>query len=145
MQQPEIEMRLGVADLMARYQRLADTGKVEQLSELFLEDAVYESNTRRCEGREAILAFFRDVGKGFIDSDALPARHHLSSILVEPQPDGTAETYACFAWIGTKGLDHWGTYRDIAVQVDGSWRFRRRRAICEGHVPGSPVEQILGI
>ncbi|ETB35485.1 hypothetical protein N602_26785 [Mycobacterium avium subsp. hominissuis 10-5606] len=33
----------------------------------------------------------------------------------------------------------------MVVFSDGQWRSVRRRAVVEGYVPGSPVENLLGI
>ncbi|MGH3642744.1 MAG: nuclear transport factor 2 family protein [Mycobacterium sp.] len=84
-----------------------------------------------------MLAFFRHTAGRFRDADFLPARHHLSSIYVESRPDGSAKAYSCFQFIGTRGLDHWGTYRDVAVETDDGWRFAHRRVVTEGFAPGS--------
>ena len=138
-------VRVGVGHLLASYQYLADTGKVERLAQLFAPDGVLEIGSESHAGAEDVLAFFRSAGASFVAADLLPARHHLSSIYVEPQSDGSAKTYACFQFIGTRGLDHWGTYRDVAVpassdaQDGGGWRFRHRRVIVEGFSPGSSL------
>ncbi len=145
MNESEVAIRLGVADLMARYQRLADSGRLEELSELFTEESVLQTNTQRHLGRRQVLQFFRDTADAWAGSQCLPARHHLSSILVEPGPDGTASTYACFQWVGTRGLDHWGTYRDKVVLFDGQWRFAVRKVFVEGHVADSPAVALLGL
>jgi hypothetical protein len=138
--------RIGVADLMATYQFLVDAGKIRQAAALFAADGVFESELGEFVGPEGVLEFFSRTKDGFIAADFMPARHHLSSIRVEPRPDGTAVTYACFQFIGARGLDHWGTYRDVVVeQADGRWLFARRRATVEGYVAGSPVPGILGL
>jgi hypothetical protein len=81
----------------------------------------------RWVGPDGVLELFRRASAQFADADFLPARHHLSSIYAEPMPDGSAKTYACFQFIGLRGLDHRGTYRDVAVPVqngtDDGWRF----------------------
>jgi len=135
----ELRVRVGVTHLLTTYQYLADTGKVERLAQLFAPDGVLEIGGARHTGVDGVLALFRDTGARFADADFLPARHHLSTIYVEPQPDGSAKTYACFQFIGTRGLDHWGTYRDVVVPTeDGAgWRFAHRRVITEGFAPGS--------
>ncbi|HVW39910.1 MAG TPA: nuclear transport factor 2 family protein [Amycolatopsis sp.] len=145
MDSAEQRVRLGVADLLARYQFLADSGKIRQLAELFLPDAVFESNSGSFTGPEGVLGFFSDTKERFIAANFGPARHHLSSIYVDPRPDGGACTYACFQYIGTRGLDHWGTYRDEVVETGEGWRFARRRATVEGCVPDSPVVGLLGL
>jgi hypothetical protein len=136
-----LRVRIGVTHLLTTYQYLADTGKVERLAELFAPDGVLEIGDDRYTGVDGVLGLFRDTSGQFADADFLPARHHLSSIYVEPQPDGSAKAYSCFQFIGTRGLDHWGTYRDVVVPFkDGTedgWRFAHRRVIIEGFAPGS--------
>jgi hypothetical protein len=136
------EIQVGVTALMTTYQYLADTGKVERLAQLFVPDGVLDIGTEKFTGPDEILGLFTRTSGQFVDADFLPARHHLSSIYVEPQPDGTAKTYACFQFIGTRGLDHWGTYRDVVVPTDANgWRFKQRRVIVEGYAPGSHLAQ----
>ncbi|GAA2533992.1 nuclear transport factor 2 family protein [Mycolicibacterium diernhoferi] len=133
----ELRIRVGVGHLMASYQYLADTGKVERLAQLFAPDGVLEIGDEKWVGPEAILAMFVDTAQRFTAADFLPARHHLSSIYIEPRPDGSARTYACFQFIGTRGLDHWGTYRDTAIPGPDGWLFAHRRVITEGFAAGS--------
>jgi hypothetical protein len=130
-------IRVGVTDLLTNYQYLADTGKVERLAQLFAPDGVLEIGGDTYVGVDGVLGLFRSTSERFTDPDFLPARHHLSSIYVEPLPDGSAKAYSCFQFIGTRGLDHWGTYRDVATQTDDGWRFEHRRVITEGFAPGS--------
>lgn len=132
MDDAELRLRVGVTHLMSSYQYFADTGRIESLAGLFLPDGVLELDGISHRGADDILAFFLSTAGRFADVDFLPARHHLSSIYVEPLPDGSAKTYACFQFIGTHGLDHWGTYRDVAVERAAGWRFQRRRVITEG-------------
>ncbi|MCW2526892.1 MAG: hypothetical protein JWM76_1752 [Pseudonocardiales bacterium] len=145
MNSDEQAIRLGAGHLLATYQYLADAGKIRQLSELFTTDAVFENNTGKHVGPSGVLNFFQSTKGGFINAGFMPARHYLSSIYIEPQAGGGASTYACFQFLGTRGLDHWGTYRDEVVERDGTWMFQRRRAIVEGCVPDSPVIDLLGL
>jgi hypothetical protein len=133
-----LRVRAGVTHLLTTYQYLADTGKVERLAQLFAPDGVLQIGADSYTGVDGVLALFRDTSGRFAEADFLPARHHLSSIYVEPQPDGSAKSYACFQFIGTRGLDHWGTYRDVVVPASGDgWRFKHRRVITDGFAPGS--------
>jgi len=141
----ELRTRVGAGDLLATYQFLADSGKTRELSELFLPNAVFKSNTEELVGPDAIFDFFRRTAGAFVSAGLLPARHHLSSVHIEPRADGSAATYACFQLVGSSGLDHWGIYRDEVVRTDGGWRFARRKVKVEGHVPGSPVVGLLGL
>jgi hypothetical protein len=140
----ELRTHVGAADLLARYQFLADSGRTRELSELFLPDAVYKTNTEELVGREAIFDFFSRTAASFTSAGFLPARHHLSSVYIEPRSDGAA-TYACFQLVGSAGVDHWGTYGDEVVSTGDGWRFARRKVKVEGHVPDSPVVGLLGL
>ncbi|HYO00429.1 MAG TPA: nuclear transport factor 2 family protein [Mycobacterium sp.] len=137
----DLLIRVGVTHLLTTYQYLADTGKAKRPAQLFAPDGVLEIGVDRHTGVDGVLALFRHTSGRFVDADFLPARHHLSSIYVEAQPDGSAKAYSCFQFIGTRGLDHWGTYRDVVVPAfdgnDGGWRFAHRRVIVEGVSPGS--------
>jgi hypothetical protein len=141
----ELQTRISASHLMARYQFLADSGRIGQLSQLFAADAVMETNNGSYVGPDGILGFFASVKDTFIAAGFTPARHYLSSIYVEPTSPQTATTYACFQFVGTRGLDHWGTYTDEVALDNGTWQFTRRRAFVEGCIPGSPAETLLGI
>lgn len=145
MDNEELRTRIGVAHVMATYQFLADAGKIRQLSELFAPDAVFETDSARFVGPDGVLGFFAQTKDAFLAADFLPARHHLSSVYVDPRPDGSASTYACFQFVGSRGLDHWGTYRDEIAPGGGGWHFIRRRVTVEGYVPQSPVPALLGL
>ena len=145
MNDQEVRTRLGVADLLARYQFLVDAGKVRQVAQLFTEDAVFANNTAEVVGPDGVLGFFMATKDSFLSAGFLPGRHHLSTVLVQPREDGSASTYACFQFVGTRGLDHWGTYRDEVVPVGDGYAFARREATIEGCVPGSPVLSLLGL
>jgi hypothetical protein len=145
MDSTELHTRVGVAELLATYQYLADSGRTRELSDLFLRDAIYRANARELVGRQAILEFFGRAANAFVSADILPARHHLTSVYIEPRSATTADTYACFQLVGSGGLDHWGTYRDELVQTADGWRFARRQAKVEGHIRGSAVIDLLGL
>jgi hypothetical protein len=145
METSELRTRVGASNLLATYQFLADSGKTRELSELFLSDAVFRTNNEECVGPYAIFDFFQRTAGAFMSADFFPARHHLSSVYIEPRTDGSAATYACFQLVGSRGLDHWGTYRDEVVPTDDGWRFARRKVKVEGHSPGSPVVGLLGL
>jgi hypothetical protein len=141
----ELCTRVGAADLMATYQFLADSGKIRQLAELFAPDGVLETDNGRFVGPEQILGFFAEVKDSFIAARFAPARHHLSSVYVDARQDGHAATYACFQFVGSRGLDHWGTYRDEVAPVGDGWLFTHRRVTVEGCVTESPVRAMLGL
>ena len=144
MDDTELRTRVGVADLLASYQYFVDAGKIRTVSQLFTEDAVFKNDAEEHVGPDGVLAFFMSVKDSFINSGVMPGRHYLSSIRVDPRPDGSASTYSCFQFIGSRGLDHWGTYRDEVVPVGDGWKFQRREAMLDGYAAGSPVI-VLGL
>lgn len=137
MNDDQLRLHVGVGNLLTTYQYLADTGRLERLAGLFAPDGILQIGEEQWTGPDAILRMLRDTAHRFAEADFLPARHHLSSIHVEPRPDGSVDTYACFQFIGTHGLDHWGTYRDVVIPGPDGWRFGHRRVITEGFAPGS--------
>jgi hypothetical protein len=106
---------------------LAVAGKIRQLSDLYGPDAVFETNNARFVGPDGVFGFFTQTKDVLLGTDFLPARHHLSSVYLDPRPDVGASTYACFQFVAAHGLDNWGTHRDEVVPIDESWRFTRRR------------------
>lgn len=145
MEEIEVRTRVGANDLLARYQFLVDSGKTRELSELFLPDAIYRTNNEELVGQEAIFDFFRRTADAFSSAAFLPARHRLSSVYIQPRPDSSAATYACFQLVGSAGLNHWGTYRDEVVRTNDGWRFARRKVKLEGYIADSPVIGLLGL
>lgn len=144
MDDAEMRTRIGVADLLATYQWRVDAGRIEEAAALFAADGVLSNGVEDAVGPEGVLEFFGRSKDGFLAADFLPARHHLSSIRIEPRADGTVRASSCFQYIGSRGLDHWGTYRDEVVEIDGRWLFARRRITVEGYVAGSPVPGMQG-
>ncbi|MHB8464688.1 MAG: nuclear transport factor 2 family protein [Acidimicrobiales bacterium] len=142
----EVEARLAITDLVARYTRTGDTGRESEFADLFGDDGVFEINGGRSgRGKREIEALMREVKTAFAKAPAafFPARHHVSSLTIEfPDPDhATGRCY--FVLIGGWGPDHWGVYRDRYERRDGRWWFAYRRAVMEGALPTSPMAFLL--
>ena len=81
----EIEARESVRDLVARYNANGDSGRIEQMVELFAEDAVMLIPPEgEYVGREAIRDFFGSIAKGTKDevqrnSDAVRFIRHYTA------------------------------------------------------------------
>ena len=135
MELSEIEARLAIQDLLARYLKWADSGRTEEFIGLFTEDCVYHLPDQVCRGRAAVAAFFEGTKRGFAEQHkGGRIRHHTSSIVVEPLGPAEAKTSAYFMAVGPHGPDHWGTYRDRVVKVGNQWLFAERRVNVEGQV-----------
>jgi hypothetical protein len=135
----ELMAREMIRETIVRYAHLADRGRIDELVELFLEDATLEAgDAAPARGRAEIRAFFLGTGKRLAAATTRPLlRHHVSNILVvlEGREAATAESY--FLAVTERGPDHWGRYRDRLVARDGRWLFQHRRARADGYAPRS--------
>lgn len=137
--------RDGIRDLVARYNSYGDSGRFDQLVELFTADAVMDL-TRDDEplifrGREEIKSIFTGVRDRIQEEPDHPSgsyiRHFTSTHRIDLIQPGRAEGRAYFAVLMDHGLDHWGRYQDRYVRQGGLWRFEHRRVITEGWVAAS--------
>ena len=133
--------REAVRDLVARYNANADSGRFDQVVELFAPDAVLEIAPDQVhEGRAAIEAMFRDVRERVIASAPSGVRphlrHHTATLQIDVDGPDHATSRCYFAVLMPHGLDHWGRYVDEFVRIDGAWRFARRRVTTDGRREG---------
>ncbi len=135
----ELAAREMVRDTILRYAHLADRGQIDELAELFVEEATLEAgNAPAACGRDAIRAFFRATGARLAAATSRPLlRHHVSNVLVTLDGRDAASAESYFLAVTERGLDHWGRYRDRLVARDGRWLFQHRRARADGYAPGS--------
>lgn len=140
----ELIAREAVRDLVARYNANADSGRFDEVIELFAPDAVMEIPGVRHEGRDAIATMFRSVRERVVDSAPEGVRPHLrhftATLQIDVDDAEHAHSRCYFAVLMPHGLDHWGRYVDDFVRIDGQWRFARRRVDTEGHAVGSVFE-----
>ena len=134
----EVVAREGIRDLVARYNSNGDSGRFEQLIELFAADAVMELPTRVCNGHDEILSIFTGV-RDRLGTDAAPAyvRHYTATHQIDLVDESRATGRCYYAVLTPAGLDHWGRYVDEYRAVDGRWRFASRRVTIDGAVDGS--------
>jgi len=110
-----------VADLLHRYARAIDTGRLEEFDQVFLPDATMDFGPRGVrEGREAIRAFIREALARY---DVV--QHYISNIT---EGEGEAACYF-LAW-HLKGdkppFIVGGEYRDRLVATDAGPRIAHR-------------------
>ena len=135
----ELAAREAIRETVARYAHLVDRGRIDELVELFAEDATLEAGDRPpAGGRAAIRAFFMDTGERLATTSRRPLiRHHVSSIVIDLEGPETATAESYFLAITERGPDHWGRYRDRFVRRGSRWLFQHRRARADGYAPGS--------
>ncbi|HEY8216329.1 MAG TPA: nuclear transport factor 2 family protein [Acidimicrobiia bacterium] len=136
----ELAAREAVRDLIARYNANADSGRFDEVVELFAPDAVLELPGDVHEGRTAIAAMFRSVRERVVASAPSGVKPHLrhftATLQIDVDDADHARSRCYFAVLMPHGLDHWGTYVDDFVRSDGTWRFARRRVTTDGRREG---------
>lgn len=135
----ELEAREAIRATISRYAHCADSGRFDDLVNLFAVDGMLEIAGRDpIGGREAIRAFLTGTKSQLAASTTRPLiRHHVSSIDIVAVDRDRATARSYFFVITERGPDHWGRYRDELVRVDALWLFQRRLVRPEGHAPGS--------
>jgi len=147
----ELAARESIRDLIARYNANGDTGRFDQMIDLFAPDAVMDVGGQRYEGSGAIRTIFTSAAEQ-VRADADERKHrggitpsgavrpHLRHFTATHQIDVTSATTATsrcyFQVLMPHGLDHWGRYLDEFGVIDGRWRFTSRRVITDGATPG---------
>ena len=118
--------RLAIEDLVNLYCHNADYTPPESMRDVFVPDAVWEvpAMDLRCEGIEAIVAFFTQSRAGFGS-----ARHVISNLVV--QGDGDRATASCYLQVikvdeEPKQIVSFGRYQDELVRTAEGWRLRHR-------------------
>jgi ketosteroid isomerase-like protein len=126
-----IKTRFALEDLNAAFTYLLDHDQVDDLADLFTEDAVYTHGERRSEGRTAIRALFATRSAAGVRT----SRHMSSGLRLHIDSDSTARgTSVCmtFAYDGPPPItpatpylvaDFNDAYRLCA---DGRWRIAVR-------------------
>lgn len=118
--------RHDIERLLFAYCDLVDRAHVDELAELFTDDAVIDYGYRRLiAGRDQIRALFHDRLGRYRGTS-----HHASNVTIELVDDssGTAAS-AVYAWHRLPNGDTaevWGRYDDEVVRDGSSWRLARR-------------------
>lgn len=124
--------RLAILDLVSRAAWGYDEARLEVVTKCFAADAVMTvavagvETPTRVEGRDAIVGLIRSA----IASQNDQRRHLVSNVFFES--DGAAEpiVVSTLALVvvanGAARVLSCGTYRDVMVREDDTWRIRRR-------------------
>lgn len=145
MEQWEAIAREEIRDLVARYNACGDSGRFDQLIDLFWDDAEMEiagpdgPDVRR--GADEIRAIFTGTAARWKAND-VPAqperRHHIrhcvATLVIDLDDPAHASGYCYYQVLMPHGLDHWGRYFDRYEARDERWRFARRRVTRDGSV-----------
>lgn len=134
----ELIARESIRDLVARYNANGDSGRFEQVLELFADDAAMETDEGVFEGIDGIRTIFSGA-KDTLSSMGGGTPRYIRHMTTTHQIDLISQTEArgrCYYIVVMEhGLDHWGRYLDQYGLVDGAWKFTRRRVTLDGWVP----------
>lgn len=115
-----------IEQLLHRYCHNADYSLPEAMRAIFTEDAVFELGAMnvRCEGFEAILAFFQNA-RGSMP----PAQHVINNLVLEG--DGDSAQSSCYIQVittvdGEPRIMMTGRYIDTLQRTADGWRLARR-------------------
>jgi ketosteroid isomerase-like protein len=126
-----IEDRTAILELTASYCHKARTGDVEAIVELFCEDGIMDAADTVVEGRDKLLAMYREAFKGL---SPLPCVHNHVVAL-----DGDRATGICSVEIrmvqNGEAITAAGHYEDTYRRVGSDWKFARRVLILYHQVP----------
>lgn len=145
MQDFEIAARAAIQATLGRYTRNVDTGRADELAELFVEDCLYDMGGGIvAKGRAAIAPKVEELKILFATVEGFGRiRHHTTSVAIEVESPERARAMSYFCAFAASGPDHWGTYRDVLVKNEESWRFASRVVRLEGATDASPVRSML--
>jgi hypothetical protein len=135
----ELVARESIRDLVARYNANADTGRFDQVVELFAPDAVMETlDEAPRTGREEIRTIFTGArDRAEYGSHPVYLRHVTGTLQIDLVDESQAASRCYYFVITDVGLDHWGRYIDQFRIVDGDWKFAHRRVTIDGRNPQS--------
>ncbi len=137
----ELSAREQIRDLVARYNANGDSGRFDEVVELFAPDAVMDVDGRLSVGREEIRTVFTSAAsslKEHLAARAAPSylRHFTSTLQIDVLGPTLARARCYYQVVTAHGLDHWGRYLDEFGVVEGRWRFTKRVERLDGAVPG---------
>lgn len=137
-----------IRDLRIRYSHLLDGNRIDELDQVFAEDAVVEVTVGRMEGLEAIKAGLKEAYALF-DRDGrghYPFLHPIANHLIEPTGPDTAQGTCYLVDFETASkadpnpLLLLGLYADEYRRIDGAWRITRSRLDVVWPTPEAPSE-----
>ena len=137
----ELVARESIRDLVARYNANGDTGRFDQVLELFAPDAVMQLDDREYVGHEDIRSIFTHAAGAVTGAPRI--QHHTATLQIDVTDPEHASGRSYFQVLAGEGLDHWGRYLDRYVVAGGRWRFARRRVVTDGWVPGGWGERVM--
>ncbi len=123
----EIEDRLAIQELMARYNFAIDFGDVETYLACFTEDGGFSNVYGSSKGQVALRQY---ISERTAERQERPLRHMATNIVIEVKGDrASARCYLLLLQVTPEGLKllTTGVYKDELQKIGGAWRFSHRR------------------
>jgi len=135
----ELAARESIRDLVARYNSNGDTGRFDEVVDLFAPDAVMVAGEGREKvGQDQIRSIFTSAKENARFGDNPVYLRHMTATHQIDVVDASSARGRCYYIVLTAiGVDHWGRYIDEYKTVDGRWKFARRRVTVDGTSPNS--------
>src|SRR4030067_3696743 len=124
---PEIEDKLAIQELMARYHHASSFGDIETWVNCFTEDGVFECFFGALKGRTALRQYMTERT---MERREHPLRHLATNIIINVQGDqASAKCYVLLLQVSPEGVRILSTaiYNDKLTKVGGAWRFSHRK------------------
>ena len=127
-----VEDRLAIGDLLARYCPAMDASRADLCIGLFAPDAVLETPVGAAEGRDAILAWIEE--RLSLRSSEYQVGHYLLNPLLAAESESRVRVRSMLIYTrqrvdveGQTELLSTGIYEDEVGRTNEGWRFLRRR------------------
>jgi hypothetical protein len=123
--------RVEINELMARYNRAADSGRAEELADCYVADGEFTGPAGHARGREELVRLLRDYWTLPRFADLRIGRHWVNNVIVEDEGGDEASVSADHAMFvpvagGGGAITVIGRYDDRVRKVDGRWLFVTR-------------------
>lgn len=135
----EVEDKLAIQELLARYNFAINFGDVEGWANCFTEDGIFECPFGIFKGYAALRKYVSDRTA---ERQGLPLRHMNTNIIIDVQGDhASARCYLLLMQAAPEGLKllTTGVYQDELRKIKGSWRFSHRNVKLDSKAWGSQV------
>lgn len=160
----ELVARESIRDCIARYNANGDSGRIDEMVEVFAPDAILDGGNGRFEGRAAIHAFMSSVvernrpapdtseesvvmtpTQEWLARGQVPfIRHFTGTTQIDVLSETHAKARSYFLVLAVHGPDHWGRYVDEFAPIDGKWLITHRRVTTDAAFAGGWGEGSAG-
>lgn len=126
----ELIDREAIRDLLSSYVMTGDRAQLDDMGNVFTEDAILTTPFMRLETRQGIAQGLADLSADSREKEALAKltflRHNITTSHISFPSPSCAKGRTYFMVITDIGLDHTGTYVDDFVKQNNQWLISRR-------------------